>query len=234
MNNKITTLKRKKEIEQKELFINLRNEKDLDKKKLIVEEIFEKNIKLVYKILDKYYNNKLKTLTQYDLFAEGAKGLQKAIENFDLDKGHTFSTFAYSCISNSINLALKYDNRRHCEISLNFVFKVDEEGGEITLEDTIEDSKDFVNDYLNKDEVNEFFNNFYDVINKKLKGNQRTILTLLHGLNGFEQCSRERIAKILGISPSYVSRLEQNAYVKIREEIKDLNKGKDEYNRWFE
>lgn len=176
--------------------------------------LIERNLRLVAHIVKKYnsYGN-----DSDDLISIGTIGLIKAIATFDYEKGTRLATYAARCIENEILMQIRSTKKVQNEISLQDPIGVDKEGNEITLIDVIGNDADSV---LDEVELKLQIKKLYNKMKQVLKNREKTVLELRYGLgNGSSKTQRE-IAKMLGISRSYVSRIEKKAIKKLSKELK--------------
>ena len=142
-----------------------------------------------------------------DLISIGTIGLIKAISTFNQSKGNRLATYAARCIENEILMNLRATKKIKSEISLQNPIGVDKEGNEISLIDVLGTETDAITDEITKKFQQE---KLYEKINTSLKSRERKVIELRYGLlNGTTKTQRE-IAKLLGISRSYVSRIEKS------------------------
>jgi len=179
--------------------------------------LIERNLRLVAHIVKKYnsYGNDID-----DLISIGTIGLIKAITTFDNLKGTRLATYAARCIENEILMQIRSNKKTQNEVSLQDPIGVDRDGNEITLIDVVGNEADSVLDEVElKMQVKRLYNKMQDVLKKR----EKTVLELRYGLlNGSGKTQRE-IAKMLGISRSYVSRIEKKAIKKLSKEFKPEN-----------
>lgn len=171
--------------------------------------LIEHNLRLVAHIVKKFANNGEDT---EDLISIGTIGLIKAINTFDPRKGTRLATYAARCIENEILMNLRSTKKIKQEVSLQNPIGVDKEGNEISLLDILGTDSDAI-----ADEVALKFQKrkLYKKIKTVLKGREKRVIELRYGLlNGAGKTQRE-IAKLLGISRSYVSRIEKKAIKKL-------------------
>lgn len=171
--------------------------------------LIEHNLRLVAHIVKKFANNSEET---EDLISIGTIGLIKAINTFDPNKGTRLATYAARCIENEILMNLRATKKIKQEVSLQNPIGVDKEGNEISLMDILGTDTDAITD-----EVALKFQKkkLYKKIQTVLKGREKKVIELRYGLsNGVGKTQRE-IAKLLGISRSYVSRIEKKAIQKL-------------------
>lgn len=152
-----------------------------------------------------------------DLISIGTIGLIKAISTFNHEKGTRLATYAARCIENEILMHIRSNKKTQSEVSLQDPIGVDRDGNEIALIDVIgNESESVVEEVELKMQVKRLYNKMKDV----LKAREKMVLELRYGLlNGTGKTQRE-IAKMLGISRSYVSRIEKKAIKKLGKELK--------------
>ena len=176
--------------------------------------LIEKNLRLVAHVAKKYSNTKV---DQDDLISIGTIGLIKGINSFNVDKGSKLSTYVSRCIDNEILMYLRSTKKLNAEVFLNEPIGKDKDDNVVTLQEVLE------NDDRNiEDEVDLKFQikKLYTKIKEVLKDREKTIIELRFGLNGNKPMTQHEIAKIMGISRSYVSRIETKAIGKLNKEFK--------------
>ncbi|SHK58555.1 RNA polymerase sporulation sigma factor SigK [Hespellia stercorisuis] len=181
-------------------------EGDLEAKHTLIEH----NLRLVAHVIKKY---------QYldedpdDLISIGTIGLIKAITTFDTTKGNRLATYAARCISNEILMMLRAKKKMSREVSLFEPIGTDREGNEIQLYDIIETSdEDAVGKISLKDDIQTLYKKMETVLSPR----EKLILKMRYGLYNGEEYTQREIAAQLGISRSYISRIEKNAIAKLR------------------
>ena len=148
-----------------------------------------------------------------DLISIGTIGLIKAISTFDSSKGSRLATYAARCIDNELLMFLRSRRKLSREVSLYEPIGTDKEGNEIHLLDSMESScPDTAELFSRKDEVRRL----YKTLRSSLTEQEQEVIKLRYGLFGEENLTQKSIAKRLGISRSYVSRIEKNAILKLR------------------
>ena len=173
--------------------------------------LIQRNLRLVAHIVKKY-QGAAEELD--DLISIGTIGLIKAIQTFDCQKASRLSTYAARCIDNELLMLLRSKKKSSKEVSLYEPIGTDKEGNEISLLDVIEtEPVDVVKNYSLKQDIDYL----YQLIPKILSQREQEIITLRYGLYGKEEMTQREIAKRLNISRSYVSRIEKNALLKLRE-----------------
>ncbi|MBQ2640351.1 MAG: RNA polymerase sporulation sigma factor SigK [Bacilli bacterium] len=178
-------------------------------------KLIEHNLRLVAHIVKKYDKNNIDT---DDLISIGTIGLIKGVDTFSSDKGVKITTYCARCIENEILMYFRSNNKYSKDISINEAIGFDKDGNEIAILDILKTPKpDFIEDINIKDKIN-LLNKYIKVLNSR----EKEILVMRYGLNNTEELTQKVIAKKLGISRSYVSRIEKRALTKIlREFIKD-------------
>lgn len=176
--------------------------------------LIEHNLRLVAHIVKKY---SAIGKDSEDFISIGTIGLIKAISTFDDSKGTRFATYASRCIENEILMHMRATKKYQNEVSLNDPIGVDKEGNEITLNDVIGSEIDSVIDQV---ELKLQLKRLYQKMKCALQNREKLVLEMRYGLqNGISRTQRE-IAKILGISRSYVSRIEKKAIKKLCKELR--------------
>ncbi len=176
--------------------------------------LIERNLRLVAHIVKKYGSC---GNDSDDLISIGTIGLIKAISTFNMDKGTRLATYAARCIENEILMQIRATKKIQNEVSLQDPIGVDKEGNEITLIDLISNDSESVVDEV---ELKMQVKKLYSKMKATLKSREKVVLELRYGLqNGTSKTQRE-IAKMLGISRSYVSRIEKKAIKKLSKELK--------------
>ncbi len=176
------------------------------------EILIEHNLRLVAHIVKKYYSA---SKNQDDLVSIGTVGLIKAIDSFDIDKGAKFTTYASKCLQNEILMYFRSQKKTSCEVSLNEAIDTDKDGNPLTYSDVIYCDDTIAEDIdlkLNSIKV-------ISIIRSVLTPREREIIVLRYGLHNEKPITQREIANKLGISRSYVSRIEKSAIEKIRAEF---------------
>ncbi|MCI6715164.1 MAG: RNA polymerase sporulation sigma factor SigK [Lachnospiraceae bacterium] len=173
------------------------------------EILVERNLRLVAHIAKKYQNV---DEDMEDLISIGTIGLIKAIDSFDAGKGK-LSTYASRCIDNELLMLLRTKKKTSREVSLYEPIGTDREGNEIHLLDVIEQEQI---DVVDKLEVEDKLSHLTDMIHEKLNDREQEIIMLRYGLPDREEITQREIGRKLGISRSYVSRIEKKALEKLK------------------
>lgn len=181
-------------------------EGDLEAKHILIE----RNLRLAAHIVKKYQSMEEDT---EDLLSIGTIGLIKAVVTFNPDKSVRLGTYAARCIENEILMYLRTKKKSSREVSLYEPIGTDREGNEIQLFDVIETEGE---DAHSRVELKEDIRMLYQRVEKELTPRERTVLKLRYGLYHEEEYTQKEIARRLGISRSYVSRIEKGAIAKLR------------------
>jgi RNA polymerase sporulation-specific sigma factor len=178
--------------------------------------LIERNLRLVAHMIKKFEHT---GEDQEDLISIGTIGLIKAINTFKQGKGTRLATYAARCIENEILMHLRAIKKTKNDLYLQDPIGVDKEGNEIALIDILGSDPDMV---LDKVEQELLQSRLYKII-KKLKKRERIVLTMRYGIPGGVRKTQKEVARHLGISRSYVSRIEKKVIQKIAEEFqKDM------------
>jgi RNA polymerase sporulation-specific sigma factor len=181
---------------------------DADAKRLLIE----RNMRLVVYIAKKYENA---VPDVSDLISVGSMGLIKAVNCFNADKNIKLATFASRCIENEILMYLRKVSRRKCEISLDEPLNTDWEGNELLLADVLGTEPDSVlKDIERRQEIEALYRSIACLTRRETE-----IIKMRFGLFGSEERTQKEIADMMGISQSYISRLEKKVIGKLRKEI---------------
>lgn len=195
--------------EEEQMYLQRYAEGDEEAKNILIE----RNLRLVAHIVKKYSNTGKDT---DDLISIGTIGLIKAITTFNAEKGTRLATYAARCIENEILMTIRSSKKRKSEVSLQDPIGIDREGNEISLMDILGTESDAVLDQV---EMKLQIKNLYKIMSHVLKNREKLVLELRYGLmNGSYKTQRE-IAQMLGISRSYVSRIEKRAIHKLTREM---------------
>ena len=174
------------------------------------EKLILHNMRLVAHIIKKYG---MPQPEQEELISIGTIGLVKAVDSFDCSKGARFATYASRCIENEILMHLRARKKTSREVSLYEPIGTDRESNEIQLFDVIEtDDQEAHRKIEEKDDILKL----YQHVESKLSTRERLVLKMRYGLYNEEEYTQREIAKLLGISRSYVSRIEKSAIEKLR------------------
>ncbi len=189
--------------EEHELFLLAKNGDAKAREKLIVH-----NLRLVSHIVRKYYST---AKDQEDLVSLGTLGLIKAVDSFDPIHGTRFATYAAKCIQNEILMHFRSQRKLQNEVSINEAIDTDRDGNPLTYEDIISTDENMA-DELDRRLLAARALSFVDTI---LTEREKQVITLRYGLGGAKPKTQKESAVSLGISRSYVSRIEKSALEKL-------------------
>ena len=176
------------------------------------EILIERNLRLVAHIAKKYQNA---DEDMEDLISIGCIGLIKAIDSFDDKKGR-LATYACRCIDNELLMLLRGKKKTSREVSLFEPIGQDKEGNEIHLVDVIEQQQP---DVIESMELSGNIKKLFALLNETLTEREKDILIMRYGLSGAQEATQSQIGEKLGISRSYVSRIEKKALQKLRDKF---------------
>lgn len=197
------------EMEEKH-YLQMLKEGDVKAKGVLVE----RNLRLVAHIVKKY---SFPGKEVDDLISIGTVGLIKAIDSFDMDKGTRLATYAARCIENEILMLIRNNKKIRSEVYLQDPIGLDKEGNEISLMDILSSDKDSILEVVeSKIQVKRL----YYILETCLQDREKKIIEMRYGLIDGKPKTQREIAGILGISRSYVSRIEKRALKKL---LKELN-----------
>ena len=194
--------------EEKELI----NKNDEESKAILIE----RNLRLVVYIAKKFESTGIDI---DDLISVGAVGLIKAVQSFNNEKNIKLATYASRCIENEILMYLRKVSRQKLEVSLDEPLSYDKEGNELLLGDVLISEEES----LSKGMENNLEKQILKKALNKLSIKEQQIMTLRFGLNGQEESTQKEVADILGISQSYISRIEKKILSRLKKEISKLN-----------
>lgn len=175
-------------------------------------ELIQRNLRLVVYIARKFDNTGVEN---DDLISIGTIGLIKAINSFKADKNIKLATYASRCIENEILMYLRRSARLKSEVSFDEPLNTDFEGNELLLSDVLGTSADSVYGDIESNAEKEQLKEAL----KKLNERERKIMFLRFGLGGAEEMTQKDVADLLGISQSYISRLEKKIIQRLKKEI---------------
>lgn len=172
--------------------------------------LIERNLRLVAHVVKKYSANQDET---DDLISIGTIGLIKAISTFNPDKGTRLATYAGKCIENEIRMHLRSGKKNRGEVLLQDPIGKDKDGNEITLIDKLSNDEENIFDEVNlKIQIKKL----YDCMRDTLPKREQRVIELRYGLVNGAELTQKEIAQMLGISRSYVSRIEKKAIKKLK------------------
>lgn len=194
------------------LLEQLGSEEDVKAKSVLIE----RNLRLVVYIARKFENTGINV---EDLISIGTIGLIKAINTFKVDKKIKLATYASRCIENEILMYLRRNNKTKSEVSIDEPLNVDWEGNELLLSDILGTENDIITKGIEEEVDRELLHNAM----QKLSGRERKIVEMRFGiLPEQEEKTQKEVADILGISQSYISRLEKKIMNRLKKEMSKL------------
>ena len=199
--------------EEEEKYVDLCLKGDKKARDILIEH----NLRLVAHIVKKYDHKKEDAA---DLISIGTIGLIKGIDSFSYKHGTKITTYCARCIENEIRMHYRSDKKNNKNISINESVGFDKDGNEITFLDILNTPKpDFALDLHKQNNLN-LLKEYFKVLNDR----EKDIIIKRYGLDGNDEITQKEIAKEMGISRSYVSRIEKRALTKmLREYIKNKN-----------
>ena len=180
--------------------------------------LIEHNMRLVAHVVKKYQGS---DYDMEDLLSVGTIGLIKAVNTFNVDKGSRLATYAARCVENEILMLLRASRKYSKEVSLFEPIGVDKDGETVSLVDVIEmENKEALETIILSQDIKEL----YDAFDHCLRDTEKKVIGMRYGLYGGKEHTQREIADMLGISRSYVSRIEKKSIEKLRMEFEKNNK----------
>ena len=191
--------------DQEDFYLSLLEDGDMKARDILIEH----NLRLVVFLAKKYENT---NIDLEDLVSIGTIGLIKGINTFSKDKNIKLATYASRCIDNEILMFLRKTKRIKTEVSIDASLSYDAEGNELHLEDVLGTDKDIVTRGIEEE------NDKKTMINEVMRLNprDRDIIILRYGLLGQKELTQKEVAKKLGISQSYISRIEKKVIKRLK------------------
>ena len=179
------------------------------------DKIIEHNLRLVSHIIRKYYSS-----YEYpdELLSVGSLGLIKAVDSFKPAFGTRFATYGAKCVQNEILMFFRSKKKRGIEISINDQIDVDKDGNPLTYLDIISQPETIESDL----DMKEHIEKLRDLVESVLLPREKEIIILRYGLKGYQPRTQREVARHLGISRSYVSRIEKRALEKMKDSFGDI------------
>ena len=191
--------------EEEDYYVKLKDDGDIKAK----DKLIEHNLRLVVFLAKKYENT---GVDLEDLVSIGSIGLIKAINTFSNNKNIKLATYASRCIDNEILMYLRKTKKVKCEVSIDQALSLDSDGNELHLEDIIGTPKDEITKSLEKEDDKELM--IREILS--LKPRDREIMILRYGLLGSDEFTQKEVADKLGISQSYISRIEKKVIRRLK------------------
>lgn len=193
---------------EEEHYLKLHEQGDKEARRILIE----RNLRLVAYLVKKYNSS---DLPQEDLISIGTIGLIKAINTFRTDKNIKLATYASRCIENEILMYLRKNSGSRVEVSFDEPLNTDWDGKELLLSDVLGTDSDVVMRPIEADADRQMLAEAV----AKLSPRERDIITMRFGLGGGRELTQKEVADRLGISQSYISRLEKRIILRLRREI---------------
>ncbi len=193
--------------EKEQEYFELAKKGDSEARRLLIEH----NLRLVAHIVRKYYSNHP---CQDDLVSIGSIGLIKSIDSYKCGKGTRFATYAAKCIQNEILMYFRSQKKLACEVSINETIDTDRDGNPLTYTDIICCADTIAEDIdrkIHKTNALKYI--------KLLGRREQEVIIMRYGLDGKKPRTQKEVADILGISRSYVSRIEKSALEELAEKL---------------
>ena len=197
--------------EEKKYIELLEKSKDEEARNILIE----RNLRLVAHVCKKYVGT---NVDQEDLISIGTIGLIKGINSFQSDKGVKLATYVSRCIDNEILMHLRATKKLGAEVFLNETVGKDKDDNVVTLQEILESDERNVDEEV---DLKMKIKILYEKMKEVLKDREKMILELRFGLGGMKPKTQNQIAKMMGISRSYVSRIETKAINKLAKEIQE-------------
>ena len=174
------------------------------------DALIEHNLRLVAHIVKKYSQS----ADTDDLISIGTIGLIKGVESFDAEKNTRLATYAARCVENEVLMHLRREKKFAAQVSLSEPIGFDTDGNEVSLMDVLTGDGE---DVCEKVEKRGSIKKLYQNVRERLAGREKEVIVMRYGLSGAEPMTQKEVAKKLGISRSYVSRIEKKAIGRLRE-----------------
>ena len=194
--------------EEEEKYLALAAQGDIDARNVLIE----RNLRLVAHIMKKYY---AQTADQEDLISIGTIGLIKGITTFDPSKGARLATYAARCVENEILMHFRAQKKSAQDVSLSDYIETGNDGAALSLMDVVSQDEDMLERIVNREDRKKVC----QAVDQVLTGQERQVILLRYGLGGHSPQRQRDVAAKLGISRSYVSRIEKRALGKLRDAL---------------
>ena len=186
-------------------YLKLSAQGDLEARNILVE----RNLRLIAHIMKKYY---AQTADQEDLISIGTIGLIKGITTFDPDKGARLATYAARCVENEILMHFRSQRKSSHDVSLSDYIETGNDGTALSLMEVVAEEEDLFESICTRQRSEQVRR----AVAEQLQGREKQVIQLRYGLNGNAPQRQREVAKLLGISRSYVSRIETKALQKLQ------------------
>ena len=196
--------------EEERHYLALAAQGDLEARNVLIE----RNLRLVSHILKKYYAN---SSDQEDLISIGTIGLIKGISTFDGSKGARLATYAARCVENEILMYFRSQRKSSQDVSLSDYIETGADGAPLALMDVVGQEEDLLERFSNKEQIRQVCR----AVDRVLTPQERQVIVLRYGLGGGTPRRQREVAELMGISRSYVSRIEKKALGKLRRALEE-------------
>ena len=181
--------------------------------------LINRNMRLVAHVIKKYQSSDYE---MEDLLSVGTIGLIKAVNTYNIDKGSRLATYAAKCVENEILMLFRAGKKFSREVSIYDPIGTDKDGETVSLMDILEtEGKEAIEQIILKQDVKDL----YAAYEKELKETEKAVIRMRYGLFGSREHTQREVAKQLGISRSYVSRIEKKAIENLREAFERAGTG---------
>ena len=174
--------------------------------------LIERNLRLVAHVIKKYYTPES---DQEDLISIGTIGLIKGITTFDATKGARLATYAARCVENEVLMHFRGQRKSSQDVSLSDYIETGSDGTALELMDVVSDDGDLLESVFTRQQVQQL----RSAVDKCLTPQERQVIDMRYGLAGFRPSRQREVADRIGLSRSYVSRIEKRALEKLRQEL---------------
>ena len=195
---------------EEEHYLKLSAQGDLEARNILIE----RNLRLVAHIMKKYY---AQTADQEDLISIGTIGLIKGITTFDPKKGARLATYAARCVENEILMYFRSQKKSSQDVSLSDYIETGTDGAALALMDVVSDDEDLLEQVSKRESLRKLC----IAVDEALTQQERQVVVARYGLGGGAPMRQREVAKLTGISRSYVSRIEKRALEKLREALEN-------------
>lgn len=194
--------------EEEAYYLKLSAQGDLEARNILIE----RNLRLIAHIMKKYY---AQTADQEDLISIGTIGLIKGITTFDPDKGARLATYAARCVENEILMYFRSQRKSSHDVSLSDYIETGNDGTALSLMDVVGEDEDLAEQLSNREQLQQVRR----LVDTCLTEQERQVVCLRYGLLDRKPQRQREVAKTIGISRSYVSRIEKRALEKLRQAL---------------
>lgn len=194
--------------QEEQYYLKRSAEGDLEARNILIE----RNLRLVAHIMKKYYTQ---VSDQEDLISIGTIGLIKGITTFDASKGARLATYAARCVENEILMYFRSQRKSSQDVSLSDYIETGTDGAALSLMDVVGEDEDLLETISTRERILQV----RGAVERCLSDQERQVILMRYGLGGLKPCRQREVAQMLGISRSYVSRIEKRALQKLRKEL---------------